>query len=151
KAIKSEVAIGLYNEFREQKWEECRTKINSNRKATNFDEVKTYSFLLNHLGFLLEHKYIDAHSIYDMMGRSVFVAWYSLSDQILDRRKLVDNVREFYPFQYHFQYLESELRKVEKKRRKHIEKLIAKMGNPNRTEAEVPQTSASIDITGNEA
>jgi hypothetical protein len=126
KSNDANVAIGLFNEFRSKKWHKIREKIKENSDL-KFEEVVHYSHLLNHLGFLLHHKYIDIESFHDMLGRGVMDFWDKISPQIYKKRKDSDDPTEYYPYQFHFEYLNYKLRKHFPEGKKRIDTLLKEM------------------------
>jgi len=127
KSSKADVVIGLFNEYRNPKWNEIRDLIKDKGKDVKFDEVVNFSHMLNHIGFLLYHGYIDIKSLYQMLGTNTMETWEILSDDIRSIRKLDTNQNDYYPYQFHFQYLNNELHKYSAKGKKEIEKLVQEM------------------------
>ncbi|SEW40288.1 DUF4760 domain-containing protein [Chitinophaga arvensicola] len=126
-ANRAQVVIGLFKEFRSLGCKKARETIKAKGTETVFTDVVSYSHLLNHFGFLLEHDYIDERSVYEMMGLSVMSAWRALSPQIIKMRKDSDAPLDYYPYQYHFEYLNYRMEKYFPEGKKRIDKLLSEM------------------------
>jgi hypothetical protein len=121
---KAQTVIDLFNEFRDEKWQKMRQLIDSEGKDVDFQAVVGYSHMLNHFGFLLEHKYVDVRSLYEMLGTNAMRTWDALSEQIIARRRQSDVPTAYYPYQYHFEYLNYRLRNYFPDGKAHIDKLL---------------------------
>jgi hypothetical protein len=106
KQNKARIVIDLYSEFREKKWHDCRMEIKNSENIVFAGNIRSYSHLLNHIGFLLAHKYIDVKSLYPMLGDSVIKTWDKLEPFIKKEREDSD----FPLFQVQFEYLVKEMR-----------------------------------------
>ncbi|MEM6892498.1 MAG: hypothetical protein AAF554_02335 [Bacteroidota bacterium] len=130
KSNDANVVIDLFNEFRNKKWTKIRTKMNKakkNGKILEFQEVKEYSHFLNHFGFLLEHEYVDVESIYQTFGRNVMEFWRIYQDDIKKERNHSNSMKDYYPYQYHLEYLDWRIRKYFNTGRGKIEHLLQKI------------------------
>ena len=125
-ALRANVTVNLLSEFRNEKWDEVRTIISSKKEAATFEEIKHYSQLINHFGYLLERKYVSSDALFDMMGTGVIKFWTFYKEQILEQRTARDN--EFY--QYHVEYFHARMKSIELKRTKHIKSLLEKSRLP---------------------